>query len=34
VLEEIRATKPLSVVRSEEVEALRDWAHERTVLAD
>jgi SpoVK/Ycf46/Vps4 family AAA+-type ATPase len=34
VLEEIRATKPLSVVRSEEVEALRDWALERTVLAD
>lgn len=34
VLEEIRATKPLSVVRAEEVEALREWALERTVLAD
>ena len=34
VIEEIRATKPLSVVRAEEVEALRGWALERTVLAD
>jgi SpoVK/Ycf46/Vps4 family AAA+-type ATPase len=34
VLEELRATKPLSVVRAEEVAALREWALERTVLAD
>jgi SpoVK/Ycf46/Vps4 family AAA+-type ATPase len=34
LLEEIGRTRPLSVVRSEEVEALRDWAAERTVCAD
>jgi SpoVK/Ycf46/Vps4 family AAA+-type ATPase len=34
VLAEIRGTKPLSVVRAEEVAALREWAAERTVLAD
>ena len=34
VLAEIGGTKPLSVVRAEEVEALRDWASERTVFAD
>ena len=31
--EELRATKPLSVTRREEIEALRTWARERTVLA-
>ena len=31
---EIRATKPLSVVRAEEGDALRERALERTVLAD
>lgn len=31
---EIRITRPLSVVRAEEVEELRDWAAERTVMAD
>jgi SpoVK/Ycf46/Vps4 family AAA+-type ATPase len=34
VLSEIRGTKPLSVVRAEEVEALRGWASERTVFVD
>jgi SpoVK/Ycf46/Vps4 family AAA+-type ATPase len=34
VLAEIRGTRPLSVVRAEEVAALREWAAERTVLAD
>lgn len=34
VLAELGATKPLSVVRAEEVGALRAWARERTVLAD
>ena len=34
VLAEIGGTKPLSVVRAEEVGALRDWASERTVFAD
>ncbi len=31
---EIRATKPLSVIRSEEIDDLRLWASERTVMAD
>ena len=31
---EIRITRPLSVVRAEEVDELRDWAAERTVMAD
>jgi len=31
---EIRITRPLSVVRAEEVEELREWAAERTVMAD
>jgi SpoVK/Ycf46/Vps4 family AAA+-type ATPase len=31
--EELRATKPLSVTRREEIEELRTWARERTVLA-
>ncbi|NLC59822.1 MAG: AAA family ATPase [Gammaproteobacteria bacterium] len=34
VLEEIRATRPLSVVMREQVAALREWALERTVPAD
>jgi len=31
---EIRGTKPLSVMLAEKVEALRDWARDRTVSAD
>jgi ATPase family associated with various cellular activities (AAA)/AAA+ lid domain len=31
--EELRATKPLAVTRREEIEALRTWARERTMLA-
>ncbi len=34
LLDEILRTRPLSVVRSEEIEALRDWASERTVCVD
>ena len=34
MLEEIRATRPLSVVMAEKVQALRDWAASRTVPAD
>lgn len=34
LIEEINQTKPLSVVMAEQIAALRDWAHERTVLAD
>jgi ATPase family associated with various cellular activities (AAA) len=34
VANEIRSTRPLSVVRSEEVNDLREWAAERTVMAD
>jgi len=33
ILEEIKATKPLSVTRTEDVEALREWARGRTVPA-
>lgn len=33
VLEQIRATKPLSVIKREEIDALREWARERTVPA-
>lgn len=33
VLEELRATRPLSVTRQEEIQALRDWARDRTVPA-
>lgn len=33
LLNALRATKPLSVVMAEQIRALRDWAHERTVLA-
>jgi SpoVK/Ycf46/Vps4 family AAA+-type ATPase len=34
VLAEIRRTRPLSVVRAEEVDELRAWAADRTVLVD
>ena len=34
VLKEIRSTFPLSVTMREKVEALRDWARDRTVPAD
>jgi ATP-dependent 26S proteasome regulatory subunit len=34
VLEEIHQTKPLSAVMAEQVQALRDWAENRTVPAD
>ncbi|HEU5193363.1 MAG TPA: AAA family ATPase, partial [Methylomirabilota bacterium] len=33
LVEELRATKPLSVTRREEIDELRTWARERTVLA-
>ena len=32
--QEIRATRPLSVVMREQVDALRQWAASRTVPAD
>ncbi|HVK54841.1 MAG TPA: hypothetical protein VM532_07400, partial [Burkholderiales bacterium] len=34
VMQELRRTRPLSVVRAEDVAALRAWAAERTVSAD
>jgi SpoVK/Ycf46/Vps4 family AAA+-type ATPase len=34
VLAEIRATRPLSVLMAEQVNALREWARSRTVPAD
>ena len=34
VANKIRSTRPLSVVRAEEVNDLREWADERTVMAD
>jgi hypothetical protein len=34
VLAELRATRPLAVVRAEKVAALRHWAAERTVPTD
>jgi hypothetical protein len=33
VLKEIAATRPLSQIRAEYIQSLRDWAHERTVGA-
>jgi len=33
ILDEIKATKPLSVTRAEEVADLREWARGRAVLA-
>ncbi len=34
LMQEIRATRPLSVLMAEQVQALREWAAERTVPAD
>jgi SpoVK/Ycf46/Vps4 family AAA+-type ATPase len=34
VLQELAATRPLAVVRAEQVAALRGWAQGRTVAAD
>ena len=34
LMAEIRATRPLSVLMAEQVQALRDWVRERTVPAD
>jgi SpoVK/Ycf46/Vps4 family AAA+-type ATPase len=34
IAHELKTTKPLSVVMAEKIEALRAWAHERTVPAD
>jgi hypothetical protein len=34
LMNEIRATRPLSVLMAEQVEALRAWASGRTVSAD
>jgi hypothetical protein len=33
ILEEIKATRPLSVTRAEDIDALREWAKGRTVPA-
>ena len=33
VVDELRATRPLSVTRAEEIAALRAWARDRTVPA-
>jgi len=34
MVETIKQTRPISVVMSEKIQALRDWAKERTVLAN
>ena len=34
LLDEVRRTRPLSVMRSEEITALRAWARERTIPAN
>ena len=34
LLSEVKATRPLSVLMAEQVNALRDWARSRTVPAD
>jgi len=34
IVRELECTRPLSVVRAEEVAALRSWASSRTVLAN
>jgi len=34
VLDELRSTRPLSVTRREEIDALRAWARERAVIAN
>jgi len=33
IVEELKATKPLSVTRAESIDALREWARDRTVMA-
>jgi len=33
IVEELKATKPLSVTRAESIDALRAWARDRTVMA-
>src|SRR6266516_341133 len=33
IVEELKATKPLSVTRAETISALREWARDRTVMA-
>jgi hypothetical protein len=33
IIEQIKSTKPLSVLKEEEISALREWAKERTILA-
>jgi SpoVK/Ycf46/Vps4 family AAA+-type ATPase len=33
ILEQIESTKPLSVLKEEEISALREWAKERTIAA-
>ena len=34
LMQEIRGTRPLSMLMAEQVQALREWAAERTVPAD
>ena len=34
LVDELRGTRPLSVLRAEEIDALRDWAADRTVAVD
>lgn len=34
VIDELRRTKPLSIVMAEKISALRNWAQQRTVPAD
>ncbi|HXO45489.1 MAG TPA: hypothetical protein VN846_08475 [Candidatus Cybelea sp.] len=34
LLEEIKATQRLSVIRAENIQSIRDWARSRTVPAD
>jgi hypothetical protein len=34
LMQEIRGTRPLSVLMAEQVSSLRDWASQRTVPAD
>ena len=31
IIEQIKSTKPLSVLKEEEISALRSWAKERTI---
>lgn len=34
LLDELKRTRPLSIVRAEEIQSLREWAAERTVMAN